>query len=174
MSAGGVGPLVDAGFRCHHCITPIGEDMPVYMRKDASYCSVECRRRGQSARHFQLMGGRSPDAPDDLVRTVSMSNASTLSSTISDTAWSSSAGSDRATPDGKGRGLLGWILNVGLRKIASIVKGTELLRTISGSVLWGADRPLVNLLSRSGEQPWDSPSELGAAASLRLTDGPSL
>jgi len=44
----------DFHFRCSHCIQLIGEDMPVYMHKDRTYCSGTCRTKGRSALYRHL------------------------------------------------------------------------------------------------------------------------
>eukprot|EP00438_Fugacium_kawagutii_P013294 Skav225466 [mRNA] locus=scaffold881:219042:222732:+ [translate_table: standard] len=55
LSPCGSGPMC-VGFRCHHCVCIIDEGQPVYMGRDASYCSADCRKRGRSVAYAQLMG----------------------------------------------------------------------------------------------------------------------
>jgi len=49
-------------FQCHHCVKEIGVGRPVYMLRDASYCSSSCRRKGRSSQYRQLRGLFAADA----------------------------------------------------------------------------------------------------------------
>eukprot|EP00930_Biecheleria_cincta_P036246 TRINITY_DN24870_c0_g1_i1.p1 TRINITY_DN24870_c0_g1~~TRINITY_DN24870_c0_g1_i1.p1 ORF type:complete len:179 (+),score=25.61 TRINITY_DN24870_c0_g1_i1:122-658(+) len=118
----------DTSFRCHHCVQVIEEGMPVYMCRDASYCSLGCRKRGRSVEYARLIGG--PDC-------ASASN-------LSVSAWSSAASettctSSKCTADTvSGRGVLGWILSAGFRHLSAMAGGTELLRIGSAAGGWAA------------------------------------
>lgn len=102
------------GFVCTLCQKLIKEGMPVHMCRDASYCSVSCRRKGRRASANFNCG------------------VSTVSSALSDTTHGSSVPS-RAAASGEGAqgGVLRWILSNAVRKITSMVKGAELIRTLS-------------------------------------------
>mmetsp|Transcript_24026 Transcript_24026/g.46750 ORF Transcript_24026/g.46750 Transcript_24026/m.46750 type:complete len:198 (-) Transcript_24026:509-1102(-) len=120
-------------FRCHYCITHIGDGMPVYMCKDASYCSNSCRRRGRRRPSIQTA---TSDTPGGLRQASSTSsNWSSAVSGSGDTTHSSSLGGasekNCQSASNRRRGVLGWIFGEGLRKLTTFIKDTELLRSVS-------------------------------------------
>jgi len=118
-------PIQD-GFCCHYCEKLIEEGEAVYMCRDASYCSAVCRRKGRRVQMVQMEFGR----------TVSGSVMSTIDSAMSDSSHTSSAVSRSPRPAAAG-GLLGWILGKVGRKLASMVEGADLLRTVSSQAVTG-------------------------------------
>lgn len=123
----------DSGFFCHHCVKEIGEGMPVYMCRDASYCSAGCRRRGRSAQYAQLMGLPLMEEDSEATRTCTASDASTTASDAT------SADVRSLPPTIQGRGVLHWILSAGFRQLTAMAKGTELLQ-VGGDECWGSTR----------------------------------
>ena len=105
-------------FRCHYCVVLIGEDCAVYMRRDASYCSPECRRKGPSATSAQQTDRE-------------VASLATLSSYSSDTASSSDTGSKVGIGRGEKlfNGLLGWVV----RKFLGASEGVQNLGLASSS-----------------------------------------
>lgn len=120
QSPSGSGQLC-VGFRCHHCVCIIEEGQPVYMGRDASYCSADCRKRGRSAEYAQLMGIKQieEDVPYD--------SASMYSSLVSE---STTTSSKKTVEEDAGRGhrVLRWVLSAGIRHLNALAAGTELLR----------------------------------------------
>jgi hypothetical protein len=149
-------------FRCEYCLELIDDGSPVFMCRDASYCSSECRRRGRSLRRAQL------ESMGDMRRQVSSSNASTWSTMVSDleTCSGSSAPSSQAPPAPMGRGILGWILGEGLRKLASMVKAGELVRAASMESLATPQDARLGGASLRGRSRLDSADRLDSVERL--------
>lgn len=59
--SGGEGPVL---FVCGHCVRCIGDDEPVYMRRDAAFCSLNCRHRGPVG----MAGAAQPGEVDEPAR----------------------------------------------------------------------------------------------------------
>eukprot|EP00435_Cladocopium_sp_Y103_P052536 s6_g16.t1 len=120
QSPSGSGQLC-VGFRCHHCVCIIDEGQPVYMGRDASYCSADCRKRGRSVEYATLMGIKQieEDVPYD--------SASMYSSLVSE---STTTSSKKTVEEDAGRGhrVFRWILSAGIRHLNALAAGTELLR----------------------------------------------
>lgn len=117
-----------SNFLCSLCERVIEDGMPVFMCRDASYCSSICRRKGRFMETENL-------------RRCSSGSISVLSSALSDTTKSSCSDSHYTGAKSLGRGMFTWILNNAVRKIASFVKGTELLRGASADF---ADRQFLS------------------------------
>jgi len=92
--------------------------MPMYMCHDACYCSVACRKQGRSVEYTQLMGIKEEHAEC----------ASMYSSVMSESTATSSKRTSEAHGQGGGHGVLRWILSAGLRQLAAIAGGAEVLR----------------------------------------------
>lgn len=122
---------VCAIFRCEYCLDFIGDGFPIFMFLNASYCSEECRRHGRSLRRRQIEAAGGMRRPSSY-----SSSGSNWSSMVSETCSASSAPTPEAhqAPAAGGARLIGWILGAGLRTLASMVKGTELIR--AASVEW--------------------------------------
>ncbi|CAL1157976.1 unnamed protein product [Cladocopium goreaui] len=95
---------IDFFFRCNYCIALIGQDKPVFMGHDRSYCSASCRRRGRSLLYTNL---RSMQL-DGLMETKKPSSESGTSALS--TAWSESSISSRPKSD-RPSGPLGWVIS---------------------------------------------------------------
>eukprot|EP00929_Paragymnodinium_shiwhaense_P045361 TRINITY_DN23184_c0_g1_i2.p1 TRINITY_DN23184_c0_g1~~TRINITY_DN23184_c0_g1_i2.p1 ORF type:complete len:276 (-),score=33.87 TRINITY_DN23184_c0_g1_i2:184-1011(-) len=114
------------GFRCHLCEKIIEDGEAVYMCRDWSYCSAQCRRRGRRIAAMQL----------EFRRTCSGSVISTIDSAVSESSCTSSAPSRAPpiVPATKG-GVIGWILGKVVGKLAKMVEGTDILREVSSYAL---------------------------------------
>lgn len=117
--------ISDGCFRCHFCEKVIEDDEAVYMCRDASYCSASCRRRG---RHDAATGG--------FARTFSGSIFSTIDSAMSESSRSSSSLSRSSLgATAAVGGVIGWLIGKVSRRLASMVKGAELLRNLSSQAV---------------------------------------
>eukprot|EP00443_Scrippsiella_acuminata_P049173 CAMPEP_0115508012 /NCGR_PEP_ID=MMETSP0271-20121206/72065_1 /TAXON_ID=71861 /ORGANISM="Scrippsiella trochoidea, Strain CCMP3099" /LENGTH=203 /DNA_ID=CAMNT_0002937707 /DNA_START=40 /DNA_END=648 /DNA_ORIENTATION=+ len=130
-----------AAARGHQCKQPIGDDMPVYMCRDASYCTATCRRHGRAA--ARKASGDSCESEGRMWRLGSYCTLSAWSSvpTTSDATGVSSTISGHAAPGAvaTAAAALASVLGAGIRKIASFTKGIELLRPPSErALLWAA------------------------------------
>lgn len=152
-------------FRCHHCAKAIEEGMAVYMCRDASYCSASCRRRGRA----------------ELQRSRTYSESvSAISSALSETSVTESSASSHCEKDVLGRsddkgGVFGWILGKAVRKLASMVQGTELLRTLSGADYGEYPNSFLEHSGNSGSLSWSrqlQEGDLGQPSDfVRLIEG---
>mmetsp|Transcript_57362 Transcript_57362/g.167933 ORF Transcript_57362/g.167933 Transcript_57362/m.167933 type:complete len:206 (+) Transcript_57362:82-699(+) len=109
-------------FHCHECLIAIEEDMPVYMGLDSSYCSTECRQRGFAAHMLR-------DPEFDEFRSSSSVCSSSLRTDLTESAGSAPSSPAGGRVPGLRRGMLGWIITAGLRKLTSFVEGMEPLHS---------------------------------------------
>mmetsp|Transcript_68855 Transcript_68855/g.165273 ORF Transcript_68855/g.165273 Transcript_68855/m.165273 type:complete len:193 (+) Transcript_68855:94-672(+) len=125
---------LDFEFRCNHCVQIIAKDQPVYMRRDRSYCSARCRRRGRSTLYLNVRVAQL-SASQRSAGSESLFSPTHLSSALSDSSLSSSV---RSTTRSKGevverqnRGTLSWIVGGLFSALASRVPGAQLVRAAS-------------------------------------------
>lgn len=99
----------EARFKCHHCCFLIAEGSAVYMRRDASYCSPGCRRKGRSGQVLASKGSEEVSR-----RQISCGTNASISSYRSDTVSVDSTSDGGSTSIGPGerllRGVLGWVI----------------------------------------------------------------
>jgi len=138
---------VEVQFLCHHCNQPIGDDMPVYMCRDASYCTATCRRHGRAAARKLSSSSCEPACEGEPVGAIGrLASDCTLSAWSSIPTTSDTTGVSSSTYSGNAHGtvataaaVLTSVLIAGLRKFASYTKGIELLRPPSErALLWAA------------------------------------
>eukprot|EP00929_Paragymnodinium_shiwhaense_P045362 TRINITY_DN23184_c0_g1_i3.p1 TRINITY_DN23184_c0_g1~~TRINITY_DN23184_c0_g1_i3.p1 ORF type:complete len:299 (-),score=43.48 TRINITY_DN23184_c0_g1_i3:184-1080(-) len=144
------------GFRCHLCEKIIEDGEAVYMCRDWSYCSAQCRRRGRRIAAMQL----------EFRRTCSGSVISTIDSAVSESSCTSSAPSRAPpiVPATKG-GVIGWILGKVVGKLAKMVEGTDILREVSSYALQAAT---VSAADAAGERALAFPSQQLQLSASRL------
>lgn len=155
-------------FHCSRCLSAIEENAPVFRCCDASYCSAQCRRWGFAAHML------AESSPEDLRKSSSASSSSWRSSDFADSTCSS-VSAEKAPGRGAGlhRGVFGWIISAGLRKLASFVEGMEPLRSASTANAWLGDGAVPPQLSTgravcsSQEHLWDLPVEDRGPRGLR-------
>jgi len=123
-------------FLCHCCRTLISEGSPVYMRRDASYCSPTCRRKGRFPGR-----GRKKEGP--LGRTASGSLfdnlSSYLSNTISVSTESSATGSKKSSRGAQAfqagrqllRGVMSWVVGKAVQRLVTSMGDGSLVRGVS-------------------------------------------
>lgn len=121
----------DARFRCHNCVILIAEGSAVYMRRDSSYCSPECRRKGRSGQ-FTAFRDMTPADKRAFIHRPSGSHG-TLSSYLSDTVSSASSTASRERGGGPSEWLLkkalGWVIG----KVAAASAASGALALASSS-----------------------------------------
>lgn len=129
---GNAGAECSLFFRCQHCVKLIADGRPLYMRRDACYCSSSCRRKGRSGQYAQFTGVALEEHAVERSRSVScLSTASSgaFSDFTQRTASSSSFGWEE--PGSGDRGLVGRLVGRAVRRAASLVGRAVLLRSLS-------------------------------------------
>jgi len=126
-----VDPSVDFIFRCSYCIKLIGQDSPVYMGHDLSYCSAACRRRGRSALYANLKGLQL-ERLREMRGSASASATSGLSSAASESSLAPSSAVERTRVR---KGPLGWVLGKVVDAIYSRLPIAPLVQAASAAVL---------------------------------------
>eukprot|EP00413_Alexandrium_margalefii_P039629 CAMPEP_0204589124 /NCGR_PEP_ID=MMETSP0661-20131031/49023_1 /ASSEMBLY_ACC=CAM_ASM_000606 /TAXON_ID=109239 /ORGANISM="Alexandrium margalefi, Strain AMGDE01CS-322" /LENGTH=297 /DNA_ID=CAMNT_0051599019 /DNA_START=11 /DNA_END=903 /DNA_ORIENTATION=+ len=126
-----VDPRMDFIFRCNHCIKLIGQDSPVFMGHDLSYCSDTCRRRGRSALYSNLKSLQL-ERLRDVRRSPSESATSAMSTAMSESSLASSGAIERTRAR---RGPLGWVIGKVVDAIYSRLPMTPLVQAASAAVL---------------------------------------
>ncbi|CAE6955611.1 unnamed protein product [Symbiodinium sp. CCMP2592] len=135
---------LDFLFRCNHCIALIGQDNPVYMGHDRSYCSPQCRRRGRSTLYRNLRSIQL-DSICEARRPMSESGTSGLS-----TAWSDSSITSSRPKADRSAGPLGWMIS----KVVNVISNRlpESLAVLQKSALvQSASSALLRRLRRQSE-----------------------
>mmetsp|Transcript_5385 Transcript_5385/g.12675 ORF Transcript_5385/g.12675 Transcript_5385/m.12675 type:complete len:190 (+) Transcript_5385:114-683(+) len=135
---------LDFLFRCNHCIALIGQDNPVYMGHDRSYCSPQCRRRGRSTLYRNLRSIQL-DSICEARRPMSESGTSGLS-----TAWSDSSITSSRPKADRSAGPLGWMIS----KVVNVISNRlpESLAVLQKSALvQSASSALLQRLRRQSE-----------------------
>jgi len=131
-------PQPDFHFRCSHCIKLIGDDMPVYMHKDRSYCSTGCRTKGRSTLYRNLRDlqleqsskGRGTSSCESSCKDSRSGAGSGMSSAQSDSTLSSLWQRSRAGSEGA-HGPLGWIVKNVVAAVVSRMPAPEMVRSAS-------------------------------------------
>jgi len=137
----------DFHFRCSHCVALIGEDKPVYMHKDRSYCSSHCRHKGRSTLYINLREMQLSEQAAGRLHPASCGSASCgssvadsksdgrslISNSHSDSTLSSRSRvlRNRHTESYGFRGPLNWILNRVVSAVVSRMPAPEMVRSAS-------------------------------------------
>jgi len=118
---------VDYMFRCNYCVKVIGQDEPIYMGHDCTYCSTKCRSRGKSALYNQLRLLQ--------LERLKTSEPDTVTTVLSNAKSGSSLTSSRCTPGQGRRGPVTWVLRKVFGVISSHLPVEPIVRTASALML---------------------------------------
>lgn len=142
------GEALDVAFKCHYCDSAIGDGFAVYMCSDAAFCSVSCRRKGREAAqhldHFAKALGRISSACALTAGSTITTETSLSSDSYHDTAAAAAVAASRPTA------VISWLLGAGLRRVVSLMRGTELLKPPSGKDLILYDQDVLLSSVQSG------------------------
>jgi len=129
----------DFHFRCSHCVALIGEDKPVYMHKDRSYCSSQCRHKGRSTLYIHLRelqleqaaDGRGWGSCQSSVADSRSDGRSLISSAQSDSTLSRGSRKRASTESSGIRGPFSWFLKRVFSAVVSRIPAPEMVRSAS-------------------------------------------